>query len=158
MLNRKKDKKRLLQRNSRELRKEKVVMVSGSFDPLHLGHLLSFQAAKALGDKLVVVIDGDEYTIKKKGKVFMPLEDRVAIIKELRCVDDVFVMGGGDVVNAILHLKPNIWANGGDIDSIKKIPILERNACIKVRCQIIFGVGGGKIRSSSDLLSNWVKK
>src|SRR3990167_6959853 len=76
---------------------EKLVMVSGGFDPLHLGHLLSFQAAKALGDKLIVVIDSDEFLVKKKGAPFMPVEDRVAIIKELRCVDEVVVIGDGDI-------------------------------------------------------------
>lgn len=138
-------------------RKEKVVMVSGCFDPLHLGHLLSFQAAKALGDKLIVVIDSDEYTTSKKGAVFMPIEDRVAIIKELRCVDDVIVMGKGDISDAILHVKPDILANGGDVDSIERFTKGEIEACEKVGCQLVFNIGGGKIRASSELLKRWVK-
>lgn len=131
-------------------------MVSGGFDPLHLGHLIHFQSAKALGDKLVVVIDGDEFLRNKKGKPFMPVEDRVAIIKELRCVDEVLVMGTGLITDAILHIKPNILAKGGDRNSLKTIPREERAACKKVGCTIVFNVGGGKIRASSDLLRDWV--
>lgn len=140
-------------------RKEKIVMVSGGFDPFHLGHLLSFQAAKRLGDKLVVVIDGDEFLIKKKGSVFMPIEDRVAIIKELRCVDDVIVMGDGDLSDVILHMRPDVFANGGDRGSLDRIPITEREACEKVGCKLVFNVGGGnKLRSSSELLKKWIEK
>ncbi|HLD97895.1 MAG TPA: adenylyltransferase/cytidyltransferase family protein [Candidatus Nanoarchaeia archaeon] len=137
--------------------KKRVVMVSGGFDPLHLGHLLSFQAAKALGDKLIVVIDGDEFLVKKKGAPFMPVEDRVAIIKELRCVDEVVVIGDGDISDAIIHIKPDVFANGGDKNSLETIPKEEREACEKVGCKIVFNVGGGKIRSSSVLLDNWIK-
>lgn len=138
-------------------KKEKIVMVSGGFDPFHLGHLLSFQAAKKLGDKLIVVIDGDGYLIKKKGAVFMPIEDRIAIIKELKCVDDVIVMGDGDLSETILYMKPDIFANGGDRSNLERIPITEREACEKVGCKIIFNVGGGgKLRSSSNLLKKWV--
>src|SRR3990167_3012816 len=138
-------------------KKEKIVMVSGGFDPLHLGHLLSFQAAKRLGDKLIVVIDGDEFLIKKKGAVFLPVEDRITIIKEFRCVDDVIVMGDGDLSETILHMKPDIFANGGDRGSLDRIPLTEREACEKVGCKIVFNVGGGnKLRSSSELLKKWV--
>ena len=85
----------------------------------------------------------------------MPVEDRVAIIKELRCVDDVIVMGDGDLSDAILHLKPDIFANGGDRSTFERIPLSEREACEKVGCKIVFNVGGGKIRSSSELLRKW---
>ena len=133
-------------------------MVSGGFDPLHLGHLLSFQAAKALGDKLIVVIDSDSYIEKKKGKVFLPLEDRVALIKELKCVDNVIVMGNGeDLGDAIVHIRPSVFAKGGDRNSLETIPLKEIEACKKVRCEIVFNVGGGKIRSSSELLKKWTE-
>lgn len=135
----------------------KKVMVSGGFDPLHLGHLLSFQAACSLGDKLVVVIDGDGFLLQKKGAIFMPLEDRVAIIKELRCVDEVVVMGNGSIADAIRHIKPAIWANGGDKNSLKTIPKEEVAACREVGCELVFDIGGGKIRASSELLRKWVE-
>lgn len=124
---------------------------------MHLGHLLSFQAAKSIGDTLIVVIDGDKFLRNKKGDFFMPVEDRFAIIKELRCVDDVIVMGSGDLADAILHIKPDIFAKGGDRNSLDTIPKSERDACEKVGCKIVFNVGGGKIRSSSDMLNEWIK-
>ena len=138
------------------VKKQIVVMVSGGFDPLHLGHLFSFQAAKSLGDKLIVLIDGDDFLKKKKGAPFLPLEDRVAIIKELRCVDEVVVIGDGDISDAIRHIKPDIIANGGDRNSLETIPESERRAAEEVGAKMIFNVGGGKIRSSSQLLKNWI--
>src|SRR3989344_6864261 len=138
-------------------KKQRLVMVSGGFDPLHLGHLLSFQAARALGDKLIVVIDGDEFLVKKKGAPFLPIEDRVAIIKELRCVDNVIVMGDGDLAEAIRYVRPDVIANGGDRNSAETIPESERKAADEVGAKMVFNVGGGKIRSSSDLLRNWIE-
>lgn len=140
-------------------KREIKVMVSGCFDPLHIGHLHYFQDAKKLGDKLIVVIDNDSYTKKKKGAVFMPIQDRLPIIKELKCVDEAISMDEGeDVSEAILNIKPDIFAKGGDIDSIEKIPKNEILACKKTGCRIVFNVGGGKIRASSVLLKTWVDK
>ena len=138
-------------------RKEKVVMVGGGFDPLHLGHLMKLKSAKALGDKLVVALDGDEYLIKKKGKVFMPAEDRFMIMKELKCVDEVIMIGKGSIADAILQIKPDIYAHGGYKDSIGTLVKEEVEACKKVGTEIVFNVGGAKIRSSSELLKRWVE-
>ena len=89
----------------------------------------------------------------------MPIEDRIAVIKELRCVDDVIIMGDGDLSETILYMKPDIFANGGDISALEKIPLSEREACEKVGCKILFNVGGGnKLRSSSDLWNKWVEE
>lgn len=139
-------------------KKEKVVMVSGGFDPLHLGHLMKLKAAKALGDKLIVVLDGDGYLEKKKGRPFMPAEDRYIIMKELRCVDEVIILGRGNIADAILNIKPDIYAHGGDKDSIEKLVPEEVEACKKAGVLMVFNVGGGKIRSSSELLNKWVEE
>ena len=66
---------------------EKIVCVSGYFDPIHIGHLEYFKMSKKIGDKLMVIVNNDIQAILKKGKAFMPLEERIQIIKELRCVD-----------------------------------------------------------------------
>lgn len=138
----------------------KIIMVSGSFDPLHLGHLTHFKEAKKLGDKLVVVIDGDSYTIGKKGRVFMPVEDRTAIIGELRCVNEVIALekNKSDIEEIILKVKPDILAKGGDIVSLDQFAKKVIEACNEVGCEIVFNVGGGKIRASSELLKDWTEK
>ena len=62
----------------------KLVLVTGGFDPLHKGHLEYFKAAKKLGDKLIVGVNSDEWLARKKGRPFMPLQDRIEIITVLR--------------------------------------------------------------------------
>ena len=68
----------------------KVVLVTGGFDPLHSGHISYFKEAKKLGDKLVVGLNSDKWLTRKKGKPFMPIQERVEIVKNLQMVDDVY--------------------------------------------------------------------
>ena len=63
-----------------------LVLVSGGFDPLHSGHIAFFKAAKELGT-LGVAVNSDDWLIRKKGKYFMNVAERMSIIKELKCVD-----------------------------------------------------------------------
>ena len=65
----------------------KIVVVSGGFDPIHSGHLEYFKSAKKLGDKLVVALNSDNWLINKKGKYFMPFEERKSIVESLKVVD-----------------------------------------------------------------------
>ena len=134
---------------------KKLVMVSGGFDPIHIGHLRMFQEAKALGDELIVVLNCDAWLLRKKGKKFMSSEDRAEIIKGFSCVDHVYVLESDrkDVSEALELFKPAIFANGGDRRSEKDIP--EVIACEKLGIQMVFNVGGEKIRSSSDLLKEY---
>jgi cytidyltransferase-like protein len=134
---------------------KKLVMVSGGFDPVHVGHLRMFEAAKKLGDELVVVLNCDRWLIKKKGKKFMSSADRSEIIKGFKCVDDVYVLETErmDVGKAIEHFKPAIFANGGDRRAEKDIP--EAEVCKRLGVEMVFNVGGGKLRSSSELLQQY---
>ena len=68
-----------------------VVAASGYFDPLHVGHIEYLEEAKKLGDKLIVIVNNDEQAGLKKGKPFMSQEDRLKIVKSLRCVDEAFI-------------------------------------------------------------------
>jgi D-beta-D-heptose 7-phosphate kinase/D-beta-D-heptose 1-phosphate adenosyltransferase len=61
----------------------KVVLVTGGFDPLHSGHVSYFNAAKRLGDILVVGLNSDEWLTRKKGRPFMNLDERMRIVSEL---------------------------------------------------------------------------
>ena len=125
----------------------KVVAVSGYFDPIHVGHLEYLKMAKSLGDKLVVIINSDYQAGLKKGKSFMPEEDRLEIVQALRCVDEVFLSIDKDksVCKSLEHLKPDIFANGGD-RSLEEIP--ETAVMKKHNIEMVDGLGE-KIRSSS---------
>ena len=65
----------------------KIIVVSGGFDPIHSGHIAIFKEARELGDKLVVALNSDEWLINKKGKFFMPFNERQIIISNLEIVD-----------------------------------------------------------------------
>jgi len=134
---------------------EKLVMVSGGFDPIHVGHLRMFQEAKKLGDELLVVLNCDAWLVRKKGKAFMSSVDRAEIIKAFDCVDQVYVLetDRADVSEAIELFKPHIFANGGDRKAEKDIP--EAPICKKHGVKMVFNVGGGKLRSSSELLKKY---
>ena len=127
----------------------KVVAVSGYFDPIHVGHLEFLKIAKSLGDKLVVIINSDYQAGLKKVKSFMPEQDRLEIVQALRCVDEVFLSIDKDksVCKSLEHLKPDIFANGGD-RSLEEIP--ETAVMKKYNIEMVDGLGE-KIRSSSEI-------
>ena len=127
----------------------KIVATSGYFDPLHVGHLECLELAKELGDKLIVIVNSDLQATLKKGKSFMNEKDRLKIISALKCVDEVFLSIDKDKTQceSLKHLKPNIFAKGGDRTS-GEIP--EAKVCKELNIQIIDGLGA-KIRSSSKL-------
>ncbi len=134
---------------------KKLVMVSGGFDPIHVGHLQMFEEAKALGDELVVVINCDAWLSRKKGKPFMSSEDRAKIIHAFECVDHIYVLESDrhDVGEALELIRPDIFANGGDrfADNIPELQI-----CQELGIEMVFNVGkDGKLRSSSELLKNY---
>ncbi len=126
----------------------KVVAVSGYFDPLHVGHLEYLELAAQLGDKLVVIVNNDAQAQLKKGRSFMKEDDRVAIIKALRCVDEVFLSIDKEksVCESIRAVHPDIFANGGD-RTTGEVP--ETKVCRELGIEIVDNLGA-KIRSSSN--------
>jgi cytidyltransferase-like protein len=148
--------------NKKIKKKEKVVMVSGGFDPIHIGHIRYMQEAKKLGNKLIVVINNDNWFELKGKPVFMQDEERKEIIEALECVDEVVISGhvkntkDMSVCEEIKKIKPDIFANGGDrfADNIPEFKL-----CNELGIEMVFNVGyGGKIRSSSELLRNYSKR
>ena len=138
--------------------KEKVILVTGGFDPLHSGHIEYFKAAKALGDVLVVGINSDSWLKRKKGKAFYSWQERFAIINNLSMVDHVieFNDDSNNSINAIELTKQMfpvsnvIFANGGDRTS-ENIPEMDVKGV-----EFKFGVGGeNKMNSSSWILEEW---
>lgn len=136
--------------------------MSGGFDPPHIGHVRLFKEARKLGDKLVVILNNDNWLKAKKGYVFMPEHERKELIESFVCVDKVILTNHASnpkdmsVCKELQQLKPHIFANGGDRNK-KNVP--EVAACNSIKCKMIFNIGpGGKIQSSSWLLENFGAK
>lgn len=134
-----------------------TVVVSGGFDPLHIGHIKYFRDAKKLGDKLIVILNTDDFLKKKKGYVFMPFEERKEVVENIRYVEEVVGCIDKDqtVCKTLEFLKPHIFAKGGD-RTLDNIP--EREICEKLSIKMVFGVGGEKIQSSSWLINKRVNE
>jgi len=144
-----------------------IVAVSGGFDPVHIGHVRMFNEAKALGDKLVVILNNDNWLRKKKGVSFMPEQERKEIIEGFGSVDAVVITSHPEnpqdmsVCAELEKIRPDIFANGGDRtvqDSRNATSSLSPEAvlCERLGIKMIFNVGrGGKVQSSSWLLKRF---
>lgn len=136
-----------------------TVVVSGGFDPVHIGHVRMFQAAKNLvgaNGKLIIVLNCDKWLERKKGRAFMKQDERAELISAFECVDSVFIheSDSDDVCGALEKIKPDIFANGGDRCDEKDIP--EARTCKEYSIDMVFNVGhGGKVQSSSWLLKDY---
>ena len=139
-----------------------IVLVTGGFDPLHSGHIAYFNAARELGDWLVVGVNSDAWLSRKKGRAFMPWKERAAIIEALKCVDQVieFDDSNDSATEAIKYVldfwksgEKIIFANGGDRTEGN---ILEMLSVSDPRLSFKFGIGGeDKKNSSSWILEDW---
>jgi cytidyltransferase-like protein len=145
------------QKKDKSKKKEEIVVaVSGGFDPVHIGHIKYIKEAKKLGDKLVVILNNDNWLALKKGYSFMHENDRKYILESLRWVDKVILSkhkkGTKDlsIARELTELKPHLFAKGGDrtLDNIPEVEV-----CKKHGIKMIFNVGGGKLRSSSELVA-----
>ena len=144
------------------MNKIESVIVSGGFDPIHVGHLRMFTEASELAPRLIVIINSDNFLIEKKGYVFMPIAERMEIVEGFAVVDKVIASIDEDltVCKTLLWLanKENvkIFANGGDRNNTDSVP--EADVCRENKIAMKFNVGGGKIQSSSSLVSNEIIK
>jgi cytidyltransferase-like protein len=138
----------------------KIVMATGGFDPVHSGHIAYFKAARALGDMLIVGLNSDEWLERKKGRAFMPWNERLCIVNNLAMVDEVYTFDDEDgsarhFIQQVRAHYPNadlIFANGGDRtqDNIPEMDVEDANI------EFAFGVGGNnKANSSSWILQEW---
>lgn len=130
----------------------KTVMVSGGFDPIHVGHVRMILAAAEYGD-VIVVANSDDWLTRKKGYNFMPFEERKEIIESIRGVLKVVPVNDQDntVCAALIEHKPDFFANGGDR---KQDNTPEKIVCESLEIEMLWNVGGGKIQSSSDLVKH----
>ena len=138
------------------MNRAECIVVSGGFDPIHVGHLRMFKEASELAPKLIVIVNNDNFLIEKKGYVFMPIAERIEIIEGFGVVDMVVESVDKDLTVCEtlqwLAKKENviIFANGGDRNNTDAIP--EADVCRENKIAMKFNVGGGKIQSSSSLV------
>lgn len=139
---------------------DRIVLVTGGFDPLHSGHIAYFKAAKELGDILIVGLNSDAWLTRKKGSPFMSGHERVQIVENLKMVDSVILFNDNDgsakeAIKNVRQLYPHnkiIFANGGDRTK-KNIPEMDID---DINVEFEFGVGGeNKANSSSWILQEW---
>ena len=138
----------------------KIVLVTGGFDPIHSGHISYLTQAKALGNRLVVGLNSDEWLSRKKGKAFLPYKERVAIVEALKVVDWIVEFDDSDdsAINAIDKILSDtmdtvVFANGGDRNNENTPEFLKYKNHPDV--EFVFGVGGDKTNSSSWILDEW---
>ena len=134
---------------------ERIIITSGYFDPIHAGHIECFELAKNLGGRLIVILNNDKQAVLKKGRVFMPQNERKKILESIKHIDEVFDCIDEDKsvcksIKAIAEKhkgKEIIFAKGGDRFA-GNIP--EAILCRELGIRIVDGLGD-KIQSSSNL-------
>lgn len=134
----------------------KIVCTSGGFDPIHPGHVSCILESKKFGDTLVVIVNGDTFLKNKKGKPFMDINTRAAIVSHIREVDYVIpfeIENDQTVIKALEKIKPHVFTKGGDRVDETSIP--EWDVCVKNNIQVVSGIGHKKDWSSSDFLKEW---
>ena len=136
----------------------KLVIATGGFDPVHSGHIRYLKAARDLGDILWVGINSDAWLERKKGRAFMPFDEREAVLFNLKPVDCVWAFDDSDGSACALLERAKreypyaeiIFANGGD-RTRENIPEMAVSGI-----EFVFGVGGtDKANSSSWILEEW---
>tara|TARA_B100000073_G_scaffold190572_1_gene157737 strand:+ start:389 stop:1171 length:783 start_codon:yes stop_codon:yes gene_type:complete len=137
-------------------------LISGGFDPVHIGHLAMIKDAKRISKNVVVLLNSDKWLIRKKGKPFMVEAQRAQILEEFGSVTEVIIQKNDDddsSNNAIIDFhkthpdKLICYCNGGDRSHENKIR--ESQICRDLNIDLKFGIGGiHKLESSSNLTKN----
>lgn len=135
-----------------------IVVVSGYFNPIHLGHIRMLEAASRMGDRVIVIVNNDVQQRLKKGKIIMTESERLEIVRAIRYVDEAVIAidDGPSIVRTLERIAADhpgenlCFANGGDRQSAADVP--ETAVCEKHGIEMRFGVGGNdKINSSSQI-------
>ena len=134
------------------MREKPLIAVSGGFDPVHIGHVRMIQDAARYGD-VIVIINSDDWLMRKKGYVFMPWQERAEIMGNIKGVTIVTAVNDkdGTVCEALRRHKPDAFANGGDR---KKNNTPEMKVCDELGIQMLWGIGGADKPQSSSWLVN----
>ena len=136
--------------------KKPLIAVSGGFDPVHIGHVRMISEASRHGDVLVI-INSDDWLMRKKGYVFMPWKERAEIMGNIKGVVMVTSVKDedGTVCEALTRCKPHAFANGGDRKD-KNTP--EMDLCEHIGIEMLWNIGGGDKPQSSSWLVEKVRE
>lgn len=141
------------------MKKYDIMILSGGFNPVHKGHIRLFKAAKNMAYKVIVGLNSDSWMVRKYGKTFMNYAERAEIISAIKYVDDVIPFNDDDetaidLLIRVQRLYPSCsiaFGNGGD-RTIKNTP--ENGFCDAYKIDMVFGLGGEKVQSSSKLIDS----
>lgn len=134
----------------------KRVAITLSFDLLHGGHIDHLEKAHQLGDKVIIIVDPDEFLIAKKGYALQSLASRLRIamflLNNIDWIEDIVVSidKNGTCAETLKMIKPDILAKGGD-RTPDNMPQNEIDACQEIGCKIVYGIGD-KLNSSSEIV------
>lgn len=142
----------------------RLVIAHGAFDPLHVGHVRYLQEAKLLGADLMVIVYNDNWLMKKKGYFFMPEKERTEIVHSIDGIDIVMLTKHQkDATDLSLCTPLAEIHKETQLENIQLVvaygqdgteSVAERELCEALGIQMIFGVGGEKVRSSRELVRN----
>lgn len=129
------------------------ILVSGAFDPLHIGHILLLKEAAEYG-KVTVALNSDEWIIRKKGYIFMPFDLREDLLTTVPYVSEVIGFDDldGTVCSALENVSPDFFGNGGNRSS-QNTPKKEIELCEKLGIMPIWNLGEGVVDNRYLLLS-----
>jgi glycerol-3-phosphate cytidylyltransferase/D-beta-D-heptose 7-phosphate kinase/D-beta-D-heptose 1-phosphate adenosyltransferase len=139
---------------------KRIAIVSGYFNPLHVGHLRMMVAARDLADELIVIVNNDAQQLLKKGAIIQTLPDRMEIVRALRVVDYVVAATDDDatVVQTLSQIRADhpdaslVFANGGDRGD--PTVVAEYDVCQRLRIALEFGVGGADKADASSRINH----
>jgi len=134
----------------------RIVCTSGAYDPVHPGHLSCILESKRYGDVLVVLVNGNSFLAKKKGRAFQDIKIRCQIISCIKGVDYVIPFELDDdqsVSRALFHLKPDIFTKGGSKYDHSNTP--EYETCQKLDIYFIPQVGLNQEWVGSHFVKEW---
>ena len=135
----------------------KIMIVSGHFNPLHVGHLTMLEEGAAGADRLVVIVNNDQQQMLKKGRIIISQDDRLRMVKALRIVDDAHLSVDSDAtvcdsIRQVAAMYPDdtlIFGNGGDRDGEREVP--ESAVCKELGVEMLFDLGTEKQDSSTRI-------